>query len=49
MDLKEIAGGLVAAFNAHDAERVASLYTNDQETGMPGAPEPIGLPFRPPG
>jgi len=41
MDLKEVASGLIAAFNGHDAERLASLYTNDQVTVLPGAPEPV--------
>ena len=41
MNLKEVASSLIAAFNAHDAERLASLYTNDQVTVLPGAPEPV--------
>ena len=41
MDLKEVASSLIAAFNGHDAERLASLYTNDQVTVLPGAPEPV--------
>lgn len=41
MDLHEIARSLIAAFNEHDAERLASLYTNEQVTVLPGAPEPV--------
>ncbi len=41
MDLREIASALIAAFNGHDAERLASLYTDDQVTVLPGAPEPV--------
>lgn len=38
---KELATRLVAAFNSHDAARLASLYTEDQVTLVPGAPEPV--------
>jgi predicted ester cyclase len=41
MNLNDIASGLIAAFNGHDAERLASLYTDDQVTVLPGAPEPV--------
>jgi len=41
MDLKEVASSLIAAFNGHNAERLASLYTYDQVTVLPGAPEPV--------
>ena len=41
MDLNDIASNLIAAFNGHDAERLASLYTDDQVTVLPGAPEPV--------
>ena len=41
MDRKEVASSLIAAFNGHDAERLANLYTNDQVTVLPGAPEPV--------
>ncbi len=41
MDLYDIASSLVAAFNGHDAERLANLYTDDQVTVLPGAPDPV--------
>ena len=41
MDFNDIASSLIAAFNGHDSERLASLYTNDQVTVLPGAPEPV--------
>jgi steroid delta-isomerase-like uncharacterized protein len=41
MDLNDIARSLVEAFNGHDAERLANLYTDDQVTVLPGAPEPV--------
>ena len=41
MDLNDIASSLIAAFNGHDAERLANLYTDDQVTVLPGAPEPV--------
>ena len=41
MGLDDIASNLVAAFNGHDAERLASLYTDDQVTVLPGAPDPV--------
>jgi steroid delta-isomerase-like uncharacterized protein len=41
MDLNELARNLIAAFNAHDADRLASLYTDDQVTVLPGVPEPV--------
>ena len=41
MDLNEIASNLIAAFNGRDAERLASLYTDDQVTVVPGTPEPV--------
>jgi steroid delta-isomerase-like uncharacterized protein len=41
MDLKAVASSLIAAFNGHDAERLASLYTDDQVTVLPGLPEPV--------
>jgi len=40
-DLKEIADRLLAAFNGHDAGALAQLYTEDQVTILPGAPEPV--------
>ena len=41
MDLNDIARSLVEAFNGHDAERLSNLYTDDQVTVLPGAPEPV--------
>jgi steroid delta-isomerase-like uncharacterized protein len=41
MGLDDIASNLIAVFNGHDAERLASLYTNDQVTVLPGVPEPV--------
>jgi ketosteroid isomerase-like protein len=41
MDLDDIARNLIAAFNGHDAERLASLYTHDQVTVLPGDQDPV--------
>jgi steroid delta-isomerase-like uncharacterized protein len=41
MDLNDIASSLVASFNGHDAERLVSLYTDDQVTVLPGTPDPV--------
>jgi steroid delta-isomerase-like uncharacterized protein len=40
-DLTAVASSLIAAFNGHDANALASLYTEDQLTILPGAPEGV--------
>jgi steroid delta-isomerase-like uncharacterized protein len=39
--LREVAEAVQAAFNQHDAQRVAEVFTEDAVMEDPGAPEPV--------